>query len=177
VVDLRERLILKLAGIAGMRPGEIFGLKWANLQPPQAEIRQRVYHGDIDSPKSQKSVRRAALGEGVLVDVGLWRAFCIDSSPEAWVFPSETGKTPVRVDNLWHRHIGPRLKKVGLEWMNFQVLRRSCSSILSDLGVDGKVVADQLGHTLDVNQNVYTRVGFGRQAEAVGRLDSAVRVV
>jgi hypothetical protein len=27
-VDLRERLILKLAGIAGMRPGEIFGLKW-----------------------------------------------------------------------------------------------------------------------------------------------------
>jgi hypothetical protein len=24
------------------------------------------------------------------------------------------------------------------------------------LGVDGKIVADQLGHTLDVNQNVYT---------------------
>ena len=48
--------------------------------------------------------------------------------------------------------------------------------MLSDLGVEGKVVADQLGHTLDVNQNVYTRVAFDRQKEAVNRLDSALRV-
>ena len=48
--------------------------------------------------------------------------------------------------------------------------------MLSDLGVEGKVVADQLGHTLDVNQNVYTRVAFDRQEEAVNRLDSALRV-
>jgi hypothetical protein len=26
------------------------------------------------------------------------------------------------------------------------------------LGVDGKLVADQLGHSLDVNQNVYTQI-------------------
>ena len=65
---------------------------------------------------------------------------------------------------------------VGLEWLNFQVLRRSCSSIMNDQGTDPKVVADQLGHTLDVNQNVYTRVAFGRQTEAVNRLDSALRV-
>jgi integrase len=77
---------------------------------------------------------------------------------------------------VWRRHIGPELAAVGLGWINFQVLRRSCSSILSDLGVDGKVVADQLGHTLDVNQNVYTRVAVDRQTEAVNRLDSAVRV-
>ena len=38
------------------------------------------------------------------------------------------------------------------------------------------VVADQLGHTLEVNQNVYTRVAFDRQKEAVNRLDSALRV-
>jgi integrase len=29
VLDLRERVIARLAIIAGMRPGEIFGLKWA----------------------------------------------------------------------------------------------------------------------------------------------------
>ncbi|HXE63813.1 MAG TPA: hypothetical protein VN519_09750 [Bryobacteraceae bacterium] len=37
---------------------------------------------------------------------------------------------------------------------------------MSDQGVDAKVVADQLGHTLDVNQNVYTWVGFDRMADA-----------
>jgi integrase len=56
-VDLRERLILKLAGIAGLRPGEIFGLKWANLEPPFVDIRQRVYRGDIDSPVTSLGVR------------------------------------------------------------------------------------------------------------------------
>ncbi len=175
-VDLRERLILKLAGIAGMRPGEIFGLKWANLEPPYAEIRQRVYRGDIDSPKSPKSIRRAALGESLLSEVAGWRALSLNTAADAWVFPSENGKTPLRKDNVWRRHVAPKLQAAGLGWINFQVLRRSCSSIMSDQGVDGKVVADQLGHTLDVNQNVYTRVAFERQTEAVNRLDSLFRV-
>jgi integrase len=175
-VDLRDRLILRLAGIAGMRPGEIFGLKWVNLEPPYAEIRQRVYRGDIDSPKSPKSIRRAALGESLLAEVAQWRALCLDTAPGAWVFSSESGKTPLRKDNVWRRQIGPKLKAAGLDWVNFQVLRRSCSSIMSDQGTDGKVVADQLGHTLDVNQNVYTRVSFDRQTEAVNLLDSMVRV-
>jgi hypothetical protein len=43
---------------------------------------------------------------------------------------------------------------------------------MNDQGTDGKVVADQLGHTLDVNQNVYTRVAFDRQEEVVNKLDS-----
>jgi len=176
VVDLRERLIFKLAGIAGMRPGEIFGLKWANLEPPYADVCQRVYHGDIDTPKTPKSIRKAALSESLLSDVSQWRKSSVNTAPDAWVFPSETGKTPLRTDNVRHRHIGPKLKAVGLEWINFQVLRRSCSSIMGDNGIDGKVVADQLGHTLDVNQNVYTRVSFDRQAEAVNRLDSLIRV-
>jgi len=174
-VDLRERLILKLAGIAGMRPGEIFGLKWVNLEPPYVEVRQRVYRGDIDSPKSPKSIRRAALGQGLIADIAIWREMC-PTAPDGWVFPSENPRTPLRKDNVWRRHIGPKLQAVGLAWLNFQVLRRSCSSLMSDQGVDGKVVADQLGHTLDVNQNVYTRVGFDRQEQAVNRLDSLLHV-
>ena len=52
-VVLRERLMLKLAGIAGMRPGEIFGLKWKNLEPPYVEVRQRVYQGVVDTEVSE----------------------------------------------------------------------------------------------------------------------------
>ena len=81
-VDPRERLILKLAGIAGMRPGGIFGLKWCNLGPPYAEIQQRVYRGDIDSPKSPKSIRKAALGESLLSEVTQWRSLCVNTAPE-----------------------------------------------------------------------------------------------
>lgn len=50
-----------------------------------------------------------------------------------------------------------RLAKVGLEWADFLVMRRTPATLRKALGVDGKLVADQLGHTLDVNQNVYTQ--------------------
>jgi len=40
---------------------------------------------------------------------------------------------------------------------NFQVMRRTHASLISDLGVEEKLMADQLGHSLDVNQNVYTQ--------------------
>lgn len=88
---------------------------------------------------------------------------------------TEPGETSLWTDNC-DRHIHPKLKAVGLEWVTVQVLRRSCSSIMGDNGIDPKVVADQLGHTVDVNLNVYTRVGFERQAEATNRLDLALQV-
>jgi hypothetical protein len=47
---------------------------------------------------------------------------------------------------------------------------------MGDNGIDPKVVADQLGHTVDVSLNVYMRVGLDRQADAVNRLDSAFQV-
>ena len=66
VLDQRERLVAKLAVMAGMRPGEIFALTWGTLQASYVDIRQRVYRGAIDSPKSNQSVRKAALPEGLL---------------------------------------------------------------------------------------------------------------
>ena len=42
-LDQRERLIAKLAILAGMRPGEIFALTWGRLTATYADIRQRVY--------------------------------------------------------------------------------------------------------------------------------------
>jgi hypothetical protein len=72
------------------------------------------------------------------------------------------------------RHFLPRLREVGLEWVNFQVLRRSHSSLLDDLGFDPQVRADQMGHGVDVNQNDYTRASLGRRKEAVNALEKAV---
>jgi hypothetical protein len=48
---------------------------------------------------------------------------------------------------------------------------------MRELGVDPKVVADQLGHTLDVNLNVYTETNLGRLKEAVETFESALNGV
>lgn len=168
----RERLIAKLAVLAGLRPGEILALTWGRISDC-ADIRQRVYRGVIDAPKTVHSERKAALSEGLLSDLEEWRKEAADSSAAAWVFPSEN-MTPLQVENVWRRNIGPKLEKAELGWVNFQVMRRTHSTLMNAMGVEGKLVADQLGHTLDVNQNVYTQSPVALRQEAVNRLENAV---
>jgi hypothetical protein len=45
---------------------------------------------------------------------------------------------------------------------------------MKQLGVDPKLVADQLGHSLDVNQNVYTKVSVEHRKGAVEQLEAAL---
>jgi integrase len=176
VLETRERLIARLAVIAGMRPGEIFALKWGRLEAEYADIQQRVYRGEIDSPKSRYSVRWAALSDVLLAAIAEWRSMALDPGSDAWVFPSEKLMTPVRKDNVWRRHFQPQLTKAGLGWVNFQVMRKTHSCLLKELDVDPQVRAEQMGHTVDVNENVYTRTSLERRREAVNKLESALLV-
>ncbi len=69
MLEQRERLIVKLALLAGMRPGEILALTWERLHGHCAEIRQRLYRGKVDVPKTTNSVRKVALSEGLLAEI------------------------------------------------------------------------------------------------------------
>jgi integrase len=175
VLGQRERLIARLAVIAGMRPGEIFGLTWGRLTATYADIRQRVYRGIIDTPKTNQSVRHAALPEGLLREIEVWREFSAETRPDAWVFPSER-MTPLSKDNCWRRSMQPKLTNVGLEWANFLVLRRTHATLMKALGVDGKLVADQLGHSLDVSQNVYTQSPVETRLPGINQLEKSLAV-
>lgn len=176
-LELRERLIVKLAILAGLRPGEIFGLKWRHLTATYADIRQRVYRGEIDSPKTSNSIRKAALSTGLLKEIEDWRELALDPSEDAWVLPSETGLTPLAPGNNWKRWIKPRLEEIGLDWVNYQVMRRTHSNLMNEINDDPKLVADQLGHTVDVNQHVYTRASVARRKVAVDALESDLPVM
>jgi integrase len=176
VLGSRERLIARLAILAGMRPGEIFALTWGEMKSTYANIRQRVYRGVIDSPKTEQSFRKAALSEGLLREIEEWRKLAASTVDNAWVFPSER-MTPLAKENVWRRAIGPKLQKAGLGWVNFQVMRRTHASLMNDLGVEGKLVADQLGHSLDVNQNIYTQSAVSKRQVAVNRLELSLNGV
>jgi integrase len=174
VLPLRERLVYKLASIAGMRPGEIVGLKRQNVQSVAVDIRQRTYRGEVDTPKSAKSVRLAALADSVIADLQMWLKELPDLGPDGWLFPSQNLDTPISRDNLLTRHLHPRLDTVGLGWVNFLVLRKTHSTLMRELEVDPKVVADQQGHNIDVNLNVYSTTSLELKKKAVDRLDAAL---
>jgi len=174
-LDQRERLIAKLAILAGMRPGEIFALTWGRMTATHADIRQRVYRRKIDTPKTDHSLRHAALSEGLLAEIERWRLAAVSTRDDAWVFPSER-MTPMAKDNCWYRIMRPALNEVNLGWANFQVMRRTHATLMKVLGVDGKLVADQLGHTLDVNQNVYTQSPVASRLVIVNQLEKQLLI-
>ena len=101
----------------------------------------------------------------------------MDTSADAWVFPSEKLTTPIAKDNCWRRHFAPKLKAVGLGSVNFHVMRKTHSCLLKELGVDPQVRAEQMGHTVDVNENVYTQTSLQSRRDAVNRLEESLRVM
>jgi integrase/recombinase XerD len=167
----RERLIAKLAVLAGMRPGEIFAMTWGRLTATHADIMQRIYRRKLDTPKTDNSTRHAALSEGLLADIEAWRLVALSSKPDAWVFPSER-MTPLSKDNCWRRSMLPKLQAVGLGWANFQVMRRTHATLMRQLKADPKLVADQLGHTGDVSLNVYAQSPVAGRLVIVNELES-----
>jgi integrase len=173
VLDLRERLIVKFAVLAGMRVSEIFGLRRGCVGEDSARIVERVCRGDIDTPKTTRAVRTVALAKGVQQDLQQWLATTPETGPEGWLFPSETLKTPISSTNVMARIIRPSLRKVGLGWVDYRVMRRTHSSIANATGIDPKLVADQQGHGVDVNLNIYTQTSLANRLEAVETLEAA----
>jgi integrase len=174
VLGLRERLVFKLGVFAGMRCSEIFGLRRGRVYDGHLEVLERVCRRDVDTPKTEKSVRQVALSSTVEEDLKLWLV-STRGGPDDWLFPSENPKMPMGADNMMARHIRPRLKpeEVGLGWVDYRVMRRTHSSLMNDLSIDPKVVADQQGHTVDVNLNVYTQTSIESRQEAAETLASA----
>lgn len=75
------------------------------------------------------------------------------------------------------RYIGPQLKAAGLGFVDFHVIRRTHPTLMIEIHDDPKMAADQLGHTLDVSQNVYTRASVARRKVAVDALELALPVM
>ena len=55
-------------------------------------------------------------------------------------------------------------------------MRRTHSSLLKELDIDPKVRAEQMGHSVDVNENVYTRTSLQRRRDAVDKLEAALTI-
>jgi hypothetical protein len=53
-------------------------------------------------------------------------------------------------------------------------MRRTHSTLSNRQGVNPKVCADQMGHDVGVNIDVYTQTGLDQRLEAVNQVENAV---
>jgi integrase len=177
VLDERERLAFDLVTFCGLRESEVYGLKNGDLfQQGAIRIERSWYRGEINSTKTDE-VREVGVGAEIFERLVAWIATLPEGNKEGWIFPSERIVTPLLPDNVLRRSIYPRLEPLGLDWINFAVLRRSHSTLHQEKGTDPKIIADQQGHGLGVHLATYIKSSVVRKQEAVTALWSDFRAL
>jgi len=154
-LEIRERLIFQMALHQGMRPGEIVGIRIGDITTGAVRILRRIYAGKVDEPKSWRSRRPMPLTQQTELVLRQYLELTGETRPDAWLFPSENGITPVDYRNVWQDRIRPALAKIGLGFLNFQILRRTWSTEFDVEGKDPHTRAALAGHSVDVAENVY----------------------
>ncbi len=148
-----------LAILSGLRRGELFALRWQDIDEDSRvlTVREAVYDGMFDTPKTEAGRRQIPLSQAALGFIRESTRCTGDTGPGALVFSTRTGHS-LSPNNVLRRAIFPACKALGLPatWLTF---RRTYSSWSHDSGVPGKVVAQLMGHAhVDTTLNVCTQV-------------------
>jgi len=148
-----------LALLTGLRRGELFALRWKDLDLAERTltVRQAVYERVFDTPKTQAGLRRVPLSAAAVQVIEIWRRRVDAADPDALVFSTWSGK-PISPNNVL-KPIVVAAKALGLPKLSWLTFRRTYSSWAHEKGVPGKVVATLMGHSkVDTTLNVYTQV-------------------
>jgi integrase len=168
------RTMVGLVMLSGLRRGEVFALRWRDLdeQGRCLTVREAVYEGTFDTPKTEAGVRQIPLSDAAMTLIADWRARAKGTQPDALVFSTWSGK-PISPNNVSRQQVFPACDRLALKRVTWLTLRRTYSSWAHEKGVPGKVVAQLMGHTkVDTTLNVYTQVIDGALRTAVDKVGS-----
>jgi integrase len=172
----RLEALYVLAIHTGMRQGELFNLRWDDVDLDAGVLRVR-------GTKTTRSRRTVTLSETALdaLRSHLERQLGeIDKAGSLWrenglVFATAIG-TPLSRQNLTQRSFKPLLEKAGLPQIRFHDLRHTCATILLSRGVHAKFVQELLGHaTIAITLDTYSHVLPGMGGGTAVAMDEALR--
>ncbi len=171
----KDKVLFMTAVLTGLREGELFGLKWGDLDWANSQllVRRTYNHGRFYDPKSKTSRRRVDLAPELIRELKKWRLACPPSSLDL-VFPTTIG-TPENAAAMLYRRFFPALTRAKLPRIRFHQLRHTFASLLIDQGEHPKYIQTQLGHSsIQVTMDIYGHLMETANQEAATRLGKAV---
>jgi len=157
----------------GTRISEATGLKLKHVDLDRGciLIEQRVWHQDVDTPKTESSKRTLALGN-LVVRYKAWIAKLKTADPEAWVFPKRGNRNAP----IWDSGVRQALKKAaeaeGIDFEGFgpHSLRRASITLRQEVGGSAIEASKVAGHSKINMTGEYTFVQLKRQDELTRRM-------
>jgi integrase len=116
-------------------------------------VRQTVYEGHFDEPKTRSSNRTVPLGVRGVEILALRKSIAV--KPDALVFATRRG-SPFSRRNLLQRQLVPTSKQLGLGGINWHWLRHANATLLDAVGTPLGTVQALLGHaSSEITREVY----------------------
>jgi integrase len=130
-----------LAAEAGMRAGELCGLRWEHIDLDNGIIvvRQSAWQGRIVTPKTKKACRTFAISPQLLEHLR-------SNAGKGLLFSYRNGR-PWKGEKVVERKLGPLLKKLGIPHRGLHAFRHGNATIMDRLNAPMKARQDRLGHT------------------------------
>ena len=168
----RERLVGIICATAGLRIGEVLGLKWEDIDFEQktANVLRSFVDGSIGRCKTEVSQQPVPLDDIVIEELLSWRTDSLYTSSEDWIFASYQtfGKSPMWPDSLRRKILQPAARRVGIATqVGWHTLRHTYSSLLAECGNDVKMVQELMRHAkLSTTMEVYTHTRMEKRRVA-----------
>ena len=180
--------MLYVCVMAGLRVSELVGLKWEDVHTNALTIDERFSKGEWGCPKTTASSATIGVDERVIERInrlkdmevtinwgarGARKKFKLvrADAPGDLVFQSLIKGKPMSDHNVLSRHIKPAAQKLGIGWVNWQVLRRSYGTWMVEAGADPKAVQGQMRHSrIGTTMDIYAQFVPAAQRRAVAQM-------
>ena len=146
----RDRIVVSLMYLAGLRPQEALGLHWRNVREKTLLIERATARGKVKQTKTRKASTVELLAP-LAEDLAAWRAEVTDQlgrapDPDSLVIMPQRGSAPLHLSQ-WRQHIwhGAR-RAAGLPEMTPYDCRHTFGSLLIHEGMDVLQVARLMRH-------------------------------
>ena len=182
--------VVYVAVYTGLRVSELIGLRWGDIHDHSITIDERYCRGDWGQPKSEASNTTIPVNQKVIERIQGLRTMTVEvkagratrryravksDSPDDLVFQSIKTGRPMRDNNILVRHIKPAARKIGIPWVNWQVLRRSYATWLRMVGTDPRDRQSLMRHSrFTTTAEVYEQDLPESQLRAVEKLGNLV---
>jgi integrase len=172
-VDEPYRTMVSLIAATGLRIGELLALRWRalNLEIGTLAVRESVFEGKFQPPKTQKALRTIPLGPHTIEALRTHRQQAARTAPDDLLFGNRKGG-PLRESKLLTHVLQPAAEAAGLGRVTWHQFRHIHSSLLNDLRVPVKIAQEQLGHaSISTTLNIYTHVVDASHRKAIEALE------
>src|SRR6185312_6047894 len=115
----RDRLIVRMFLVLGLRPGEMFALRWNDKQGNSLRIDTAIVDGIEVETKTEGSDAAVWLPVSIEKELEFWRSASQNVAPNSFIFPSSRG-TAINTNNFLFRVLKEAGKRAQIKGVTHQ---------------------------------------------------------